>query len=106
MNSEAPVLFAPLSSAPEMAQILNVSTKTIYYWVERNEIPYVKVGKHLRFNAKRVIDHFETKTLESRPSCVRAAEELDVLLANSSLKSSLKPRINRTSVQSGQYRKD
>lgn len=42
----------------EMSDKLRVSKSTVYGWVHRKEIPYIKVGKHLRFDYKEVIDHF------------------------------------------------
>lgn len=53
----------------QIAEILNVSEKTIYYWVERNEIPFIKVGRHLRFVANDVIRFFSEKTVSKRPYC-------------------------------------
>lgn len=57
-----PTDFPSLVSLPEIARVLNVSPKTIYYWVKRNEIPYVRVGRHLRFKPIEVIDFFESQT--------------------------------------------
>ena len=51
-----------LLTGKELAEILNVSTQTIYYWVSRNEIPYVKIGKHNRFIKDDVIKYFVAKS--------------------------------------------
>jgi excisionase family DNA binding protein len=59
-----------LLNVEETALFLKVSEKTIYYWVGRYEIPFIKVGRHLRFNPVEVAQHFTRKTLEQRPSCV------------------------------------
>ena len=61
----------PLMTVAEIARGLNVSTNTIYYWVGRNEIPFVKIGKHLRFIARDVIQFFREKTEGIRPTCLR-----------------------------------
>lgn len=59
-----------LLTVEQIAQFLNVSPKTIYYWVGRFEIPFVKVGRHLRFQASEVTAHFAKKTEENRPACL------------------------------------
>lgn len=56
-----------LLTIQELATHLKVPVKTIYYWVHRREIPYLKVGKHLRFNANHVIQCFESKACSARP---------------------------------------
>lgn len=52
---QEPVAFM---NVEELGRMLGVSPKTIYYWVSRNEVPYFKVGRHLRFRAQEVIEHF------------------------------------------------
>ena len=58
-------------SVQELSSLLNVPKGTIYYWVSRNEIPYIRFGRHLRFLRSKVINHFENKTEEeiSRRTC-------------------------------------
>jgi len=53
----------------ELAKFIKVSPHTIYYWVSRNEIPYVKVGKHLRFKTHDVIQHFEKQHSTTSAAC-------------------------------------
>lgn len=53
----------------EVAALLSVSPKTIYYWVARSEIPFTRVGRHLRFDASVVVEYFKEKTLDSRVPC-------------------------------------
>lgn len=43
----------------EIAEVLKVSTGTIYYWVSLDKIPHRKIGRHLRFNLKNVLDYFD-----------------------------------------------
>ena len=51
-----------LLTVRELAKDLKVSINTIYYWVSRNEIPYIKLGKHNRFYLKEVLEYFKNKT--------------------------------------------
>lgn len=61
----------PLLTIEEMAGELNVSTKTIYYWVGRFEIPFLKIGRHLRFQRDVVFQFFQERTMERIP-CLAA----------------------------------
>ena len=63
MNEPKPA--SPLSTPNELAALLKVSVKTIYYWVSRNEIPFIRIGKHLRFHADDVLRSFVDKTEEA-----------------------------------------
>lgn len=44
-------------SVIELANLLQVSTKTIYLWIKENKIPYSKVGKFYRLNYNDVVNH-------------------------------------------------
>ena len=50
-----------------IAQFLGVSPKTVYYWVSRREIPYIKVGRHLRFQVAEVIEFFRSGSPHPKP---------------------------------------
>ena len=50
-------------STKELAIRLNVPLATIYYWIAKNEIPHIKIGKHHRFLYGEVMDFFKIKTL-------------------------------------------
>lgn len=39
----------PLLKVGEVAELLNVSTRTVYALVERDEIPHARVGGQIRF---------------------------------------------------------
>ena len=54
-----------LSTPSEMAEQLKVSVNTIYYWVARHEIPFMRIGKHLRFSPNEVLGFFAKKVEES-----------------------------------------
>ena len=47
---------AELVDTKELAQILKVTTRTIYNLIRRGMIPRVKVGKRNRFQSDRVIE--------------------------------------------------
>lgn len=47
-----------------LAQKLNIPVNTIYYWVAKSQIPYIKIGKHHRFLYDEVMEFFKKKTLE------------------------------------------
>jgi excisionase family DNA binding protein len=53
-------------SPKELSTKLNVPVNTIYYWVSKDEIPYIKMGKHNRFDYQAVLDFFKDKTQSSR----------------------------------------
>lgn len=49
----------------QLSQWLGVSPKTIYYWVNHRKIPFIKIGRHLRFSPGRIVQHFEDVTRHS-----------------------------------------
>jgi excisionase family DNA binding protein len=51
-----------LLTISQLAEQLQLSVGTIYYWVHRREIPVIRVGKHLRFDLSAVIEHFKDLT--------------------------------------------
>ena len=59
-----------LMTITEIAQVLSVSPKTIYYWVSRLEIPFIKVGRHLRFNMEKTLAFFAERTRDKEPACL------------------------------------
>ena len=60
-----------LVTVGELGDLLKVSIHTIYYWVERHEIPYLKIGRHLRFNAREVLEHFNRRTKDEKATCLQ-----------------------------------
>lgn len=68
-----------LVTIEEIARTLKVSTKTVRYWRSRNEIPYLKVGRHLRFEPQKVLSHFEKTTEENKPACFQNPALLRIL---------------------------
>ena len=79
-----------LVTPKDIASLLKVSAKTVYYWVRRNQIPFVRVGRHIRFSSEEVLGYFYQRTEELKPSCVRAQ-----LLVNKGDSRSLKIRTAR-----------
>jgi excisionase family DNA binding protein len=43
-------------TAEELAEVLQVDKATVYGWVKAKKIPYLKVGRFLRFNLQTVLD--------------------------------------------------
>lgn len=58
-----------LCTPKELATLLKVPSKTIYYWVSKKEIPYIRVGRHLRFDAEQVLRHFVDNSALPSASC-------------------------------------
>ena len=59
-----------------IARWLEVSSGTIYYWVSRREIPYIKVGRHLRFDKAEVVAFFRSKTSSYGAPCAARPREI------------------------------
>jgi len=65
MNAHDRVPVAPFLDVDEMAEFLRVPKKTLYHWVHRREIPFTKVGRHLRFIPVDVVEFFRRQTPQS-----------------------------------------
>lgn len=76
-----------LLTVTEIAEHLRVPVHTVYYWVGRREIPFLRVGKHLRFVHAQVVDHFQRRTDERKP-----CDEIASLLERSAPRRSLKSK--------------
>ena len=50
-----------LANTNELAQVLNVTTRTIGNLVQKRRIPVLKVGSLNRFNVQRVLESLEKK---------------------------------------------
>ena len=53
-------------TAKELEGILKISRKTIFSYVQRNLIPYVRIQSNLRFRKDEILDWIERQTY--RPS--------------------------------------
>lgn len=58
-------------SVEEVAQILRVSTKTVYKVIRNQELPAVKIGREYRIAKSAVVDHLRNLDKKSsNPKCV------------------------------------
>ena len=55
-----------LLTPQEIAEVLGVQPSTIYQWTHQGYIPYVKIGKFVRFKEKDVERWVESKTSNGR----------------------------------------
>ena len=55
-----------LYTVDEIAEYLRVPKNTVYYWCSRHEVPFIKCGRHVRFNPIEVLAYFSNKTKENR----------------------------------------
>lgn len=80
------IVSTPLLNLREMSHLLSVSKKTLYYWVSRNEVPYLKIGRHLRFDYQAVLDFFADRTRAKRRRYVESLVGLEPSGISGSLK--------------------
>ena len=52
-NTETPE--SGLVTKPELAKILRVSTRTIDNWIKGKVVPHLKIGRLVRFDARRCL---------------------------------------------------
>ncbi|MBI4402660.1 MAG: helix-turn-helix domain-containing protein [Deltaproteobacteria bacterium] len=76
-SNTLPSTLSPLCTVSDLATQLKVPRQTIYYWVERNEIPFLRIGRHLRFISADVFRFFAEKTAQSKPNCNRGRRPVD-----------------------------
>lgn len=69
-------------SAKEIAEFLKVPVSTVYAWTSGNRIPYIKIGKHLRFNLEEVLDFFRERTKIKQHTCHSKQLEVNAKLHN------------------------
>jgi len=43
----------------ELSRLLNIPVGTIYYWTSKKQIPFIKFGRHIRFDYEKVLEHFK-----------------------------------------------
>lgn len=56
-----------LLTAKELHGFLKISVKTIYGYVERGLIPYVRIQSNVRFPKRRILKWIEGQSYEPRP---------------------------------------
>lgn len=52
--------FPILLTVHELSDLFKIPAGTIYYYVSRGAIPYLKIGKHIRFEKEEVINFIKT----------------------------------------------
>lgn len=85
-----------LLSVNQIAQTLGVSSATVYYWVHCKAIPFLKVGKHLRFDPEQVLEYFRQQTENSHAQqdpCHRLRAKIDQPSNLRSLKNEYKEKL-------------
>jgi len=48
----------------ELAEYLGISYKTVYSWVWQRKIPYVKMGRSVKFDLRKIDDWAEKKEVK------------------------------------------
>ena len=54
-------------TAKELQQLLKISVKTIYSYVQRGLIPYVRIQSNVRFPKQRILEWIEQQSYDPRP---------------------------------------
>ena len=60
-----------LLTAKQLSDILEIKVATVYDWVSRKEIPYVKIGRLIRFKKAEVFRWVDSHTIRPNPSSGR-----------------------------------
>ena len=60
----------------ELGEYLNIPVGTIYYWVHLRKIPFIKMGRGLRFDLLEVLRHFNDATEEFKDPCLGLRDKL------------------------------
>ena len=55
-----------LFSPQELSEVLNISTETVYAWTSQKRIPYIKMGRLVRFNMDEVNKWLERQRVAAR----------------------------------------
>lgn len=55
-----------LLSPQELSAALNISIETVYAWTSQKRIPYIKMGRLVRFNADEVNKWLERQRVEAQ----------------------------------------
>ena len=52
-------------SPQELSKYLNLSTQTVYEWICQKKIPYIKMGRLVRFDQREIDKWVQTQKVES-----------------------------------------
>ena len=55
-----------LLSPQELSEVLSISIETVYAWTSQKRIPYIKMGRLVRFNADEVNKWLERQRVTAR----------------------------------------
>ncbi|MFC1599234.1 helix-turn-helix domain-containing protein [Candidatus Omnitrophota bacterium] len=50
----------------ELSEYLGVKTRTVYSWISEQKIPYVKVGRLVRFELRKIDEWLDNNSVEPR----------------------------------------
>lgn len=67
-----------LLTAKQVSELLEVKLDTVYDWVHRGRIPYVKLGRLVRFRKTEVFQWVESHTIRSKSGSVRKASKVQI----------------------------
>jgi len=62
-----------LLTVPQVAQILQVKSSTIYGWTRQGKFPHIRAGRLIRFSPDQVNDFLRTGSRESKPPGVEGS---------------------------------
>ena len=96
VDSEDLTTIKNLYTPSQLASKLNISIKTIYYYARRNEIPFVRIGKHLRFNFDDVLSYFTLRSQGPQLSCLRPSASLEIVNRSQPSRPAISSLKNRT----------
>ena len=65
-QSSAPFLDNQLWSINRLAEYLDVPIATIRDWLHKRKIPFIKVGRHIRFKASDIESWLKQKSVRCR----------------------------------------
>jgi excisionase family DNA binding protein len=55
-----------LLTPEELAEILGISVYTVYQYTSKRRIPYIKIGKLIRFSETEIEEWLQANTLETQ----------------------------------------
>lgn len=103
LGSSGRELFAAMISVKDVADLLSVSEKTVYRWINKGVIPYYKVGESYRFRREELM-HWATRNRKKSSHAVLEARD-NVELSNPTLLGALKAGGIYYRVESGDGRR-
>lgn len=53
LNTESPIS-SQLKTDAQVAEELNVSLRTVIYWRQQNKLPYLRIGRSIRYRPESI----------------------------------------------------